>query len=167
MGKKVLPDFGVLATSYKGKGWSADGIKKFVGGSVNSEDIDDTCIVRISGPLNDAGQIIPVWSKKFATRIGNDGRWYGLRVDEFWPYMIDTYGQPTRSSKKPLDKKLFQGIRGIIGFKVSMFKGATGHFTLWDGFDLLYGGEDHDYFSIADDAALWEAGTLRVSQPEA
>lgn len=164
---KKLPDFDDLVRFYRGEGWTADAVKKAIGRDVNEKDVDNTCIVRLSEPLNSLGHLIPPWSLKFRTRMGNDKRWYGLRVDEFWLYLIRTYGKPTVVSKKPFDKKLFRGIRGIIGFNVSMFKGATGHFTLWDGFDLLYGGRDHDYFQIADDAALWEAGTTRFSSPDA
>jgi hypothetical protein len=75
---------------------------------------------------------------------------------------LDNYGKPTVTSKSPLKRETFAGYRGIIGFRVSTFKDATGHFTLWDGEKLLYGGDDHDYFAIADEAALWQAGTVTV-----
>ena len=165
---KVLPDFDALVPFYPGKGRTAQSVKDEVGGSVNSPDIDDTCIVRISKPLNYLGHKIPPWTQKFRTRTGKDGFNYGLRVREFWPYMEKIYGPPTRLSRAPIDRKRFQGIRGIIGFRVEKWasSGSTGHFTLWDGFNLLYGGEDHDYFAIADEAALWEAGNVRTTVPD-
>lgn len=162
---KKLPNFELLASFYPGAGRTAASVKQEVGGSVNSADIDDTCIVRLSKPLNYLGHPIPKWTEAFRTRQGNDKFWYGLRVKEFWPYMEKTYGPPTKRSNSPIKASLFQGIRGIIGFRVPFKSGsATGHFTLWDGSKLLYGGEDHDYFAIASEAALWEAGNTRISQ---
>ena len=164
---KQLPDFDLLVPWYPGKDRTAESVKQEIGGSVNSPDIDDTCIVRLSKPLNYNDHKIPAWTEPFRTRKGRDKMWYGLRVKEFWPYMEKIYGPPTRYSKQPIDARKFQGIRGIIGFRVPFKDGsATGHFTLWDGFNLLYGGEDHDYFKIATEAALWEAGNTRISVPD-
>jgi len=164
---RKLPDFDTLVPLYPGDGFTADIVKRMIGGSVDSKDIDDTCIVRISKPLNYSGHPIPAWTEPFRTRKGKDNKWYGLRVKEFWPYMIKTYGQPTVFSKAPIARKSFSGIRGIIGFRVPFRDGsATGHFTLWDGERLLYGGSQHDYFSIATEAALWEAGNIRTYTPE-
>jgi hypothetical protein len=158
---KKLPEFDALKKFYRGDGWMAEYIKKTIGGAVDSPDIDDTCIVRLSEPLNKAGHPIPAWTKPFRTRQGTDKRWYGLRVAEFWPYMVKTYGKPTIHKMAPLKRGDFEGPQGIIGFRVP-FKGATGHFTLWDGQALLYGGNDHDYFNIATEAALWQAGSSVV-----
>ncbi len=165
---RTLPDFDLLKETYLGKKFTADEVKKFVGGGLNSKDVTNTCIVRLSKPLNDAGELIPVWTLEFRTRQGKDKRWYGLRVKEFWSYMVKSYGKPTISAKSPLDKKAFRGIRGIIGFRVSRehFNDATGHFTLWDGFDLLHGGDEHDYWQIAYEAAIWEAGNIRTMTPD-
>lgn len=81
--------------------------------------------------------------------------------------MVKFYGNPTVYSRVPINAKLFRGVRGIIGFKVPFVDGSsTGHFTLWDGFKLLYGGGDEDYFKIATEAALWEAGTTRTCVPD-
>ena len=162
---KKLPDHALLESFYLGEGFTADQVRKLTGGSVNDPKLENTCIIRISRPLNYLGHPIPVWTKPFRTRQGSDKMWYGLRVKEFWDYMVKTYGQPTVSSNKPIDKSAFAGIKGIIGFRVSGWKDATGHFTLWNGKDLAYGGRDHDYFAIADEAALWEAGSTRTTSP--
>lgn len=155
---KQLPYFELMVMFYAGDGWTAAAVKQQVGGSVNSTDIDDTCIVRLSMPLNKTGHRIPKWTEKFRTRQGDDKRWYGLRVKEFWPYMVKIYGNPGVYSREPIDRSLFAKKRGIIGFKVPFADGsATGHFTLWNGVNLLYGGQDHDYFSIATEAGLWVA----------
>jgi hypothetical protein len=164
---KRLPDFGLLIPFYPGEGRTAASVKQEIGGSVNSPDIDDTCIVRVSKPLNYTGHLIPPWSKEFRTRKGSDGKWYGLRVREFWPYLERVYGPPTVYSKQPIEKSRFRGIRGIVGFRVPFRNAsATGHFTLWDGEKMLYLGGDTDYFKAATEAALWEAGTSRFLTPE-
>ena len=156
MGRK-LPDFDRMKSLYLGKDYSAEKVKALVGGDINEKDVTNTCVIRLSVPLNALGEVIPPWSEQFRTRKGKDKRWYGLRVKEFWTYMIKTYGDPAVTEKAPLDKAKFLGIRGIIGFRAK-FKDATGHFTLWDGSDLLYGGDDHDYWTISYEAALWESG---------
>lgn len=161
--KRKLPDFAKLQNAYLGDGWTADQVKKKIGGSVDSGDIENTCIVRLSERLNAAGHLIPAWTAPFRTRRGNDKRWYGMRVDEFWTYMLGQYGKPAIHRMAPLKMQEFEGPQGIIGFRVP-FKGATGHFTLWDGATLLYGGRDHDYFKVATEAALWQAGGIQVSQ---
>lgn len=159
---RKLPDFEVLSNLYPGAGYTADQVKRLIGGDINSTDVNNTCVVRLSRSLNGAGQPIPPWSEPFRTRRGTDKRWYGLRVKEFWTYLTHNYGRPTVTSASPIDKSKFSGIRGIIGFRVSTFKDASGHFTLWDGEKLLYGGDEHDYFAIATEAALWEAGSTRT-----
>jgi hypothetical protein len=158
---RQLPHFELMVMFYPGDGWTAAAVKQQVGGSVNSPDIDDTCIVRMSMPLNRLNHNIPKWTEKFRTRKGDDKRWYGLRVKEFWPYMVKTYGNPDVYTREPIDRSLFANKRGVIGFKVPFADGsATGHFTLWNGAKLLYGGEDHDYFSISTEAGLWIAPTV-------
>ena len=167
-----LPDFDAMRVVYKGDGWTADQVKAAVGGDVNAPDIDDTCIVRISEPLNAAGGIhlIPPWTDPFRTRRGRDKRWYGLRVKDFWPYMVTKYGKPQVLVKGgDIKREPFDGLTGVIGFRVHFQGGsATGHFSLWDGSKLLYGGLTHDYFQISYEAALWQSGvqhTFTLSAP--
>lgn len=162
---RKLPDFEKLKQFYLGKGVSAEQVKTRVGGGINSHDIKNTCIVRLSIPLNQLGELIPSRTEQFKTRQGKDKRWYGLRVKEFWDYMIKTYGPPIITDKKPLSRDKFLGPQGIIGFRVSSFNDATGHFTLWDGQDLLYGGDEHDYWQIGHEAALWQAGDIYSLAP--
>lgn len=162
--KKSLPNFDKLEPFYPAK-QTADEVKADIGGDVNQDHYKNTCIMRVSLALNYAGHPIPADNGKFRTKRGKDRKWYGLRVAEFWEYMLKHYGKPTvhaRQAKNGLISSAdFGGIRGIIGFRAD-FKDATGHFTLWDGVKLLYGGEEHDYFSISSEAALWEAGTTRI-----
>lgn len=160
---KKLPDFKLMVPFYPAL-QSAEQIKIQIGGDVNQEHYKNTCIMRVSMALNYTNHPIPSDREVFRTKKGKDGKWYGLRVDEFWNYLLKNYGKPTVSERRPKDKPIsiekFSGIRGIIGFRVP-FKGATGHFTLWDGDKLLYDG-GYDYFTNATEAALWEAGTTRT-----
>jgi hypothetical protein len=157
---RKIPDFDKMKNLYPGKGYTVDAVKQLVGADVNSPDVKNTCVVRLSVSLNKLGDLIPARTERFKTRRGKDKHWYGLRVTEFWDYLIKAYGQPTLRMKAPLSRDKFLGSRGIIGFRVGHdhFNDATGHFTLWDGDDLLYGGEDHNYWDIAYEAALWESG---------
>ena len=162
---KTVPDFELLVPWYPGEGRTADSVKSEIGGSVNSPDIDDTCIIRVSKPLNYNGHPIPRWTEGFRTRQGTDRHWYGLRVREFWPYMLRTYGKPVVHSTQPRkERDKFKQFQGIIGFKVPFRDGsATGHFALWDSQKLLYTADVPDYFAIATEAALWQAGNKRIS----
>lgn len=166
---KTLPDFSVLAAFYPAT-LSAEAVKLTIGGDVNQAHYKNTCVIRISQPLNHVGHLLPPDSQKFRTKQGKDKRWYGLRVDEFWDYMTRTYGKPTIHKRRGKDEAIsaaeFADIRGIIGFRL-MFADATGHFTLWNGSRLLYSGGYANYFAGASEAALWEAGTTRVTLPPA
>jgi hypothetical protein len=68
-----------------------------------------------------------------------------------------------------IKREPFEGKTGVIGFRVHFQGGsATGHFSLWDGSKLLYGGLSHDYFQISYEAALWQSGvqhTFTLSAP--
>ncbi len=147
-------------------------VRREIGGSVDKSWYENTCIMRVSKSLNYANHPIPADSGVFKTRQGADGKWYGLGVQQFWEYLEKYYGKPTiyaerdkKTNRIPIEK--FQRKRGIIGFRVQGWKDASGHFTLWDGFNLLYGGEKHNYFAISSKAALWETGASRVSLPSA
>jgi Type VI secretion system (T6SS), amidase effector protein 4 len=154
--KRKLPNYFQLEQFYSING-TLDEIKAQIGGDVDEKHYANSCIIRVSMGLNGAGHAIPPDSAIFRTKLGADKQWYGLRVNEFWNYMLRTCGQPSVHSPKGEKANIedFVCKRGIIGFRVD-FDNATGHFTLWNGSQLLYGGESHDYFDIAYEAALWE-----------
>jgi len=167
---KKLPDFEALAKFYP-SGSDAAQVRHEIGGSVDKDWYVNTCVIRVSKSLNYTNELIPADSGALKTRKGADGKWYGLSVRQFWRYMLKTYGKPLVYAEKDaksgrIDRSKFSGPRGIIGFRVKGWDDARGHFTLWDGLDLVYGGESHDYFAISYEAALWEAGTVRVFAPE-
>ena len=162
---KFLPNFNTMVEFYPAAE-HADEVKERIGGDVNQEHLHNTCVIRVSEALNYAGHKIPHDSEIFRTKRGADKLWYGLRVKEFWNYMIRTFGKPDVHEKVdrygikiPIDN--FVGKRGIIAFRVDTWSDATGHFTLWDGKNLLYGGESYNYWFGATEAALWEELKVR------
>lgn len=150
---RKMPDFATLSLHYPGDHINTALLKRRIGGGIDSPDIANTCVVRVSEALNAVGHIIPVRTQAFATRQGSDKRWYGLRVIEFWEYMLKTYGKPLIHQRSPINIADFGGYSGIIGFR-RPFSTATGHFTLWNGSRLLYG-DDGKYWTYSTEAALW------------
>ncbi|MDM7923801.1 MAG: type VI secretion system amidase effector protein Tae4 [Pyrinomonadaceae bacterium] len=159
--RKKLPDFSDMEANYP-TGHDPEQVKADIGGSVDQAHYKNTCIIRVSKALNYAKHPIPPDSGWFRTKRGADKKWYGLRVREFWTYMEKTYGKPTVFEKRDSSGRIppwrFVGKSGIIGFRVKGWNDASGHFTLWNGFNLLYGGEDHDYWGISYEAGLWTSG---------
>jgi hypothetical protein len=160
MGKK-LPNFEDLKKNYP-TDKDPEVVKKAIGGSVDKSWYENTCIIRVSKSMNYAKHLIPPDSGTFKTRKGADKMWYGLGVQQFWEWLEKTYGKPDvyaekdpKSGRIPFDK--FSGKMGIIGFRVKGWKDASGHFSLFDGNNLLYGGDEHDYWSISWKAGLWLA----------
>lgn len=168
---KVLPNYEDLIKFYPTDS-DAEKVKREVGADVDKSWYENTCVIRVSKALNYTNHLIPKDSGAFKTRKDADDKWYGLGVQQFWEYLEKNYGKPLvyaekdkRSGRIPFEK--FQGIRGIIGFRVKGWEDASGHFTLWNGFNLLYNSGNRDYFGISYKAALWQAGTTRISIPPA
>ena len=134
-------------------------IKREIGGDVNQPHYKNTCIIRVSRALNYAGDPIPRDTTAFRTKQGADGKWYGLRVSEFRKYMERTYGKPMisahRAKNSLISSEQFKGYRGILCLSVDGWSDATGHVTLWNIDQMLYG--HADYFARAYDGVLWVA----------
>lgn len=166
---KTLPNFEELTPNYP-LSTDTDAVKAEIGGRVDQAHYKNTCIIRVSKALNYAKHPIPADSGDFKTRKGADGNWYGLGVQQFWEYMTKTYGKPTvyaesKNGRIPYDK--FAGKAGIIGFRVKGWKDASGHFTLFNGCELLYVGEGGtNYWTRSYKAALWTTGGTSTSCPE-
>lgn len=165
---KLLPLYENLIKFYPTDS-DAEKVKQEIGGDVNKSWYENTCIIRVSKALNYTNHPIPADSAIFKTRRGADHKWYGFGVQQFWEYLEKHYGKPTiyaerdkASNRIPIEK--FQTRRGIIGFRVKGWGDASGHFTLWNGFNLIYA-PGHDYFARSYKAALWETGVSRVSLP--
>ncbi|MGH9949688.1 MAG: T6SS effector amidase Tae4 family protein [Pyrinomonadaceae bacterium] len=167
---KVLPLYQDLVPNYP-TSKDAVAVRAAIGGAVDKSWYENTCIMRVSKAMNYANHPIPPDTAIFKTRKGADGKWYGLGVQQFWEYLEKNYGKPTVYAEKdkatgriPYDK--FKGYQGIIGFRVKGWKDASGHFTLFDGFNLLYGGDAHNYWEISFKAGLWRAGANFVTSPD-
>lgn len=118
----------------------------------------NTCATRMSYALNRAGLKLPK-APNGGSIIGDDNLHYWIRVAQLSKKLFDHFGKPDFQLKhEPIERlredlvgKRLQatraflstvaGKKGIIVFDVTGWSDATGHFTLWDGKDLLYVGE--------------------------
>lgn len=119
---------------------SAEKVARTIGGNVainiNSRDPklrwDNTCAVRLSYILGQAGMPIPYIPGQ--TVSGADKRWYFFRVKHLIRFLEQRWGKaeviqfpPSRGSNTLADRQ------GIILFEVSGWSNATGHATLFNG----------------------------------
>jgi len=166
---KKLPNFEELTPNYP-VDKDAAAVRHSIGGKVDQDHYENTCIIRVSKALNYAKHPIPVDSGDFKTRKGADGKWYGLGVQQFWEYMTKTYGKPAvyaENTKGRIPYEKFAGNAGIIGFRVKGWKDASGHFTLFNGCELLYIGDGStNYWTRSYKAALWTTGGVVTICPE-
>lgn len=166
MAKKRLPNFEELVPNYPLDKDPAT-VRSAIGGAVNRDWYENTCIIRVSKALNYAKHFIPPDSGSFKTRKGADGKWYGLGVQQFWEWMTKTYGEPSVAADNvnghiPYEK--FAGNSGIIGFRVKGWNDASGHLTLFNGCELLYVGDGStNYWTRSYKAALWVTGGRTVA----
>jgi hypothetical protein len=114
----------------------------------------NTCAVRMSRALNYGGQ--PVSSKLIAslqlnTLTGADKMLYLYRVRELKTYLEHALGVTSTSIQKGFDNA-FANKRGIVGFTVTHWDDASGHFALWDGSNFKEPSHD-DYRSLKDNPA--------------
>ncbi|MBF4516159.1 hypothetical protein IRZ71_07395 [Flavobacterium sp. ANB] len=133
------------------------------------EDWENTCSFRMSRGLNLSGFNLPRDNSKYrekgssggvhvGSNIGSKKNYYWYRVKELGRYLEDNLGSPefdvtlkkvgvgerkTGVSQSDWDK--LSKLKGIVMFKVSGWNNASGHFTLWDGKNLIYpGGAQHN-----------------------
>ena len=139
-------------------------IKKLIGGHVNAPYIQDTCAIRLSRALNYSGCPIPGGASGLLTVSGADRKWYALRMQELKNWIQRRFGAPQIAAEKPVDRKLFAGITGIIAFDIEFGLNpdgrtrAMGHLDLWDGAKYTHQAEDpRDYFTLATKVVLWKA----------
>lgn len=132
----------------------------------SAEDWENTCSFRMSKGLNYSGFKLPYNNSKYraegtkggGVHVGKDKLNYWYRVGELGRYMDEHLGTPeldlTLKKAGVGEKKIglstenwdkLSKLKGIIMFKVSGWGNASGHFTLWDGKNLIYpGGAQHD-----------------------
>jgi Type VI secretion system (T6SS), amidase effector protein 4 len=174
---KQIPDFDKMWAAYPHGG--AEEVKRAIGGAVDADYITNTCVIRVSRAINEAGGGIPVTMElgrgiKLLTVRGGDGKRYALRVREFRRYMELTHGRPTASWRNPRPERpqagvahrsialadipaALKGKRGIIMFEVEGWGDAGGHFDLWNGSNVAH--EEYFYNSVS--VSLWTENTVR------
>lgn len=127
--------------------------------AAHPESYANTCATRMSYALNRSGLKLPVAPNGGSLR-GDDNLNYWLRVSQLSSKLKTHLGEPDQkisfekiirtSESEKLRKRLeiardfisnIKEKKGIVVFEVSGWSDATGHFTLWDGRDLLYVGE--------------------------
>ena len=126
--------------------------------------MENTCAGRMSYALNRSGIELKKAPAGGSMR-GEDGKNYWFRVKDLKNYLKDRFGKgDVEHSPKLLSdiltKEIFDarvediktniltkinGKHGIIVFEVSGWDNATGHFTLWDGTNLVYVGPPGDH----------------------
>lgn len=133
------------------------------------DDWENTCAARMSYALNRSGIKLP--STGGYSLKGEDGFRYWMRVKELKDYMSKRFSNPdisynpkqiqniTENRRSKLKDEMIEKVnlvqseflpkisnkKGIIVFDVVGWGNASGHFTLWDGKDLVYVGPgDHN-----------------------
>lgn len=160
VGSRALPSFEAMWAAYPHG--DADEIKASIGGKVNASWITNTCTIRVSHALNEAGFMIPQGPASgvsgLHTVTGANGNQYAYRVKEFDAWLRANVGAPSLTVKATggtgVDRAQFKGRRGIIMFEVA-FSDATGHFDLWNSFAPAH----DEYFARARTVSLWDAPT--------
>jgi Type VI secretion system (T6SS), amidase effector protein 4 len=160
-----LPSFEKLLENYPSG--PPESVKSLIGGDVDSPQVTDTCAVRMSRALNLSGILIPGKTRGLYTVSGRDQRDYALRVQELKQWIQNRFGPPQitavkLSASKPIDRKQFEGSKGIIAFDIVFGLNpdhrtrALGHLDLWDGKNYTHEAEDpRDYFTLATKVVLW------------
>lgn len=151
--KEKLPSFKKMLLHYPLG--SSSSVKKLIGGYVNRPSVVNTCAIRLSRSLNYANAPLPKkWYKgvKLTTLRGGDNKRYAVRVREMKRYLTARYGKPDLVVSNPRRvPKSFKGKQGIIVFD-QKFKNATGHTTLWNGYECV---DDSNYWKTAKKVYLW------------
>ena len=130
-------------------------VKAQIGGRVDADWITNTCAIRVSRALNNAGATISYAKGK--TISGADGKWHYFRVADLGAYLLANFGKPDlvidrKAGAPALAPKDLLGVKGIVKFDVRIWRDATGHFTLWDGATCA----DKCYFAEASSISLWK-----------
>ncbi|WP_107312343.1 type VI secretion system amidase effector protein Tae4 [Burkholderia metallica] len=124
---------------------SGERVAQVVGGDVAAHIRDrknpwrNTCAVRMSYILNDAGVIIPSMSGK--TKRGGDNRNYFYRVKDVASFLRTVWGAPQTIAYPPSGGGVLSERCGLILFEVHGWSDASGHATLFNGshcYDACY-----------------------------
>ena len=143
--------------AYPNPGEGAEAAKSTIGGAALSDNIKNTCVLRVSRAFNYSGNPIPRSSTdEILTIRGGDRMNYALRVREFVRYLRRKYGRPELEHDYPEGAggpipDGFLGRQGVIAFEVDGWDDATGHVDLWNGTKCRH----NAYFNRASKVMLW------------
>jgi hypothetical protein len=140
---------------------------------VQPDDYENTCATRMSYALNRSGLKLPKAPNNGSIK-GEDGMNYWLRVAQLRKKLETHLGKPDHELKHPkinrisetqlVEQRIHRSRdfldqikikKGIVVFEVTGFTNATGHFTLWDGKDLLYVGPGRHNDKNSDEYYFW------------
>lgn len=153
-----MKNFEQMWDAYPNPGGTSAEAKKTIGGAVDADWIQNTCVIRLSRSLNESGNPIPKRAgDEIATLRGGDGKHYAYRVKELTRYLKRRYGKPTLVHDYPGGAggevpPAFRGRQGVICFEVDGWSDATGHYDLWNGARCRHSA----YFERAKRVMLWE-----------
>lgn len=138
----------------------AEDVKRRIGGAINAAYITNTCTIRVSRALTEAGmKINPITLADGNNMLlvkGANGVGLPIRVKEFSQWVVKRFGQPqikvvNRGDGTEDVPQQFLGKKGLIKFDVRVWSDATGHFDLWDGEACAH----NCYFDKAKEVWLW------------
>lgn len=168
------PKWDDMIKNYPNTSIGVDLLYKTIGGGLpklladNPGGWQNTCAFRMSRGLNLSKVKLPKDNSKYRAKgskggvlKGDDDNYYWYRVSELSKYLSEYLKKPElditlkkvglgeNKEKVSVDNwKILKKTKGIIMFKVSGWGDASGHFTLWDGKDLIYpGGVEHNDFN--------------------
>lgn len=116
-------------------------VEKNIGNPHAAQRWDNTCAVRMSYILSQAGMVIP--AVRGETVSGADGRKYFFRVRDLIGFLKRRWGDAEVVPYPAAGGGPLVGKKGVILFEVSGWSDAQGHATLFDGRSCY----DHCYFN--------------------
>lgn len=150
---------------------TAPKVREFIGGAINDDAFQDTCVIRMSHGLNYAGVMIPESSTALRTVKGRSFENhpplnYALRTNEIERWLTKIWGPPEIMISKPVRTEMtdhsLNGLRGVILINFPPYA----HMDIWNGAHYTSPGEtrpDMDYFFRADWIKLWVLPTAPAS----
>jgi hypothetical protein len=153
-----LPSFGSLWAGYPdGTGKE---VRNTLGGACNNNSYENTCAMRMSMSLLEAGIHLHPGPKLYAVKGGNGqykDRWIALRQKELSEYLRGLWGAPevlkgTGEEYTPPEE--LKGRKGVVSFfEIPDYLGGSGgHIDVFDGKQCKYNPEFH-----AKRIWFWEA----------
>jgi hypothetical protein len=121
---------------------------------VNNSNYNNTCAVRLSHAMNEAGEPVP---SKYKEGADGAGRNLIINVRTMEKLVRDLFGAPSWGMSKPPGTRLsanhIPAVQGVIVYHAN-WATATGHFDLWTGKEFV-GDGNFDDIRDSFDIALW------------